>query len=424
MLAARSGSALATLMATKEIIVTCGSGGVGKTTTAAALAVTAAARQPGRVLVVTVDPARRLADALGVGGLGNTARQVPRERFVDAGVEPKGELFAAMLDTKQSWDDLVRRHAPDPSTASQILTNPLYENIAGRFAQGHEYIAMERLYEIHNEGEYDLVVVDTPPSRNAIDFLDAPDRLAEFFSSRLLRWLIVPYRSRMISAASRPFYQIADRILGTQFLKDIGEFFLAFQSMYDGFVERAEAVSRLLRDDVTAFVVVTTLEAGPALEAQFFVDKLRERQLHCAAVVANKVLPAMLLDDRATDGAAALRRRAHELVAELAKDTDDAIARARAERVIEEVATNYEKYAQIACRQEEIFGRLRAINAVTATAPLLAEEVTDLPGLLELGRRLLDPPPATDDLQSWLPSVRGRSPRAAGQRRDSGPRRQ
>jgi anion-transporting ArsA/GET3 family ATPase len=420
----QSAQPLATLMATKEIIVTCGSGGVGKTTTAAALAVTAAARRPGRVLVVTVDPARRLADALGVGGLGNTARQVPRARFVDAGVEPKGELFAAMLDTKQSWDDLVRRHAPDPSTARQILTNPLYDNIAGRFAQGHEYIAMERLYEIHNEGDYDLVVVDTPPSRNAIDFLDAPDRLAEFFSSRLLRWLIVPYRSRMISAASRPFYQIADRILGTQFLKDIGEFFLAFQSMYDGFVARAEAVSRLLRDDLTAFVVVTTLESGPALEAQFFVETLRERQLHCGAVVANKVLPAMLLDERASDGAAALQRCAGELVLELAKDADDPTSRARAQRVIEEVAASYEKFAQIARRQQELLGRLRAGHEATVTAPLLAEEVTDLPGLLELGRLLLDPLPAADDLNCWLPTVRRRPPRPSGQRRDSRPRQQ
>ena len=125
-------------------------------------------------------------------------------------------------------------HAPDAETREQILANPLYQNISGRFVQSHDYIAMERLYEIHSEGKYDLIVVDTPPTRNALDFLDAPQRMADFFSSRLLRWLIVPYRSRLVNIASKPFYQVADRILGTQFLADISEFFILFQSMYDG----------------------------------------------------------------------------------------------------------------------------------------------------------------------------------------------
>ncbi len=152
-----------------------------------------------------------------------------------------------MLDTKQS---LGRPHPPARPRRrrprDEILANPLYQNISGRFVQSHDYIAMERLYEIHSEGNYDLIVVDTPPTRNALDFLDAPQRMADFFSSRLLRWLIVPYRSRLVNVATKPFYQVADRILGTQFLADISEFFILFQSMYDGFVERAEAVSRLL----------------------------------------------------------------------------------------------------------------------------------------------------------------------------------
>ncbi len=133
---------------------------------------------------------------------------------------------------------------------------------------------MERLFEIHAEGNYDLIVVDTPPTRNALDFLDAPERMADFFSSRLLRWLIVPYRSRLVNFASKPFYQVADRILGTQFLEDIAEFFILFQSMYDGFVERAQAVHRLLADRRTSFIVVSTLEAGPLREAEFFAEAL------------------------------------------------------------------------------------------------------------------------------------------------------
>ena len=150
-----------------------------------------------------------------------------------------------MLDTKQSWDDLVLRHAPDEETAYRILENRLYHNITARFVQSHDYIAMERLFEIHASGEYDLIVIDTPPTRNAIDFLDAPARMADFFGSRLLRWLTLPYRvggkrgTRVLNVASRPFYQMADRILGSQFLQDIAEFFLNFQSMYDGFVTRS-----------------------------------------------------------------------------------------------------------------------------------------------------------------------------------------
>ena len=150
---------------------------------------------------------------------------------------------------------------------------------------------MERLYEIHAGGDYDLIVVDTPPTRNALDFLDAPERMAEFFSSRLLRWLIVPYRSRLVNFASRPFYQVADRILGTQFLDDISQFFILFQTMYDGFIERAQAVGRLLADRRTTFIVVATLEAAPLHEAQVFVEELGRRDLHVGAVVLNKVLP-------------------------------------------------------------------------------------------------------------------------------------
>ncbi len=256
-------------------MISTGSGGVGKTTTAAAIATMAAVHLGGKVLVLTVDPAKRLANALGLEQFGNTETRVPSDAFGEAGVEPRGELWAAMLDTKQSWDDLVRQHAPDAATRDAILANPLYKNITGKFIQGHDYVAMERLYEIHTSGRYDLIVVDTPPTRNAIDFLDAPDRMADFFSSRLLRWLIAPYRSRVVGLASKPFYSVADRILGSQFLSDIAEFFILFQSMYDGFVERAKAVTRLLESPSTTFVVVSTLEAAPAREAQFFMQAPR-----------------------------------------------------------------------------------------------------------------------------------------------------
>ena len=298
--AARSGRSLEQLLAAKEIVITCGSGGVGKTTTAAA------ARRPwppptwaGKVLVLTVDPAKRLANALGLEQFGNVETRVPTEAFADAGVEPRGELWAAMLDTKQSWDDLVRRHAPDAATRDAILANPLYQNITGKFVQSHDYIAMERLYEIHASGRYDLIVVDTPPTRNAIDFLEAPDRMADFFSSRLLRWLTAPYRSRVVNVASKPFYTIADRILGSQFLEDIAEFFILFQTMYDGLRRAGPGRDRTLADHRTTFVVVSTLEPAPAAEAEFFIDALADRKLHLGALVLNKVLPAELFDAEA-----------------------------------------------------------------------------------------------------------------------------
>ncbi len=190
-----STGSLEQLLAAKEIVIHCGSGGVGKTTTAAAAAAMAATHLGGKVLVLTVDPARRLANALGLETFGNVETQVSLDAFSAAGVEPRGELWAAMLDTKQSWDDLVARHAPDAATRDAILANPLYQNITGRFVQSHDYIAMERLYEIHKSGRYDLIIVDTPPTRNAIDFLEAPERMADFFSSRLLRMLTAPGRS-------------------------------------------------------------------------------------------------------------------------------------------------------------------------------------------------------------------------------------
>ena len=262
-----------------------------------------------------------------------------------------------MLDTKQSWDDLVRTHAPDAATRDAILANPLYQNITGKFVQSHDYIAMERLYEIHASGRYDLIVVDTPPTRNAIDFLEAPERMADFFCSRLLRWLIAPYRSRLYNAASKPFYLVADRILGSQFLADIAEFFILFQTMYDGFVERAEAVTRTLQDRRTTFVVVTTLEAAPVREAEFFIDALEGRGFHLGAVVLNKVLPALLR-----------RPRRHAVARSLAKDPDavaEQIARACAERcppaptrrwssrVLREVGESFLNYRVVATREAE-----------------------------------------------------------------------
>ncbi len=385
-MSATSVTTLEHLLAAKEIAITCGSGGVGKTSVAAALGTMAAAHLGGRVLVLTVDPARRLASALGLEAVGNVETPVPAEAFAGTGVRPRGELWVAMLDTKQSWDDLVRRHAPDARTREAILANPLYTNITAKFAQSHDYIAMERLFEIHASGRYDLLVVDTPPTRNALDFLDAPARMAEFFSSRLLRWLTVPYRSRFVTVASKPFYTVADRILGTKFLEDIAEFFSLFQTMERGFVSRAREVTRVLADRRTTFAVITTLEASPLHEAEFFMEALQARKLQLGALVLNKVLPAYLRDEHATEAAEVLRLTSTELGAELAPLL--AAPPARVAGVLAEVASSFANFRVVAQREAEQRAELSVAPEVTVAVPYLDEDIHDLGGLLRLGERL------------------------------------
>lgn len=374
------------LLAAKEIAIVCGSGGVGKTTTAAALGVMAAQRFGGKTLVLTVDPARRLAAALGLEAVGNVETVVAPEAFAAAGLEQRGELWVAMLDTKQSWDDLVRRHAPDVRTRTAILENPLYANITGKFVQSHDYIAMERLYEIHTSGRYDLVIVDTPPTRNALDFLDAPARMADFFGSRLLRWLTVPYRSRVFTRASRPFYGMADRILGSKFLEDIATFFSLFQRMEKGFVRRAQEVSRVLADRRTTFLVVSTLETAPVDEAEFFIRELGRRRLHLGALVLNKVLPPSLLDACGTAAARALDHCSDTTVAGVTAEVGGDEEQVR--RVLTEVVRSFDDFQLVAERQREQRAELAVAPQVTVSVPYVDAEIHDLAGLARLGESI------------------------------------
>ena len=373
------------LLASKEIVICCGSGGVGKTTTAAALGAMAAAYLGGKVLVITVDPAKRLANALGLETFGNVETRVPDELFTIAGVAARGELWAAMLDTKQSWDDLVRDHAPDETTREAILANPLYLNITSRFVHSHDYVAMERLYDIHRSGRYDLIIVDTPPTRNAIDFLAAPERMADFFSSRLLRWLTVPARSRLATMASRPFYTVADRILGSQFLEDIAEFFLLFQTMYDGFVERSRAVTRTLADKRTTFVVVSTLEPAPVREAEYFIDALTERRFHLGAIVLNKVLPDWFRAHGTTAVSQRLVSQSAAVASGLPAEVGD---QTQVARVLGEVGESFLNFQLVAKREAEQRSELAKRAEVVATVPYSDRDVTDLGGLLALGEHL------------------------------------
>ena len=286
---------------------------------------------------------------------------------------------------RQSWDALIRLHAPDAATRDAILANQLYENITGTFVQSHDYIAMERLHELHASGRYDLIVVDTPPSRNAVDFLDAPERMAEFFGSRLLRWLTVPYRSRLFTAASRPFYSVADRILGQQFLREIADFFVLFQTMDAGFVARAEEVQRTLRHRRTSFMVVSSLEPGSIAECEYFIDALDQRRLHLGAVVLNRVLPGWFGNTRAASAARRMLQDADELAARVdALDGSGDAAPTLTAGVLREIADSYLNFAVVATRQRELRNVLGHHAEVVVSLPYLADDIVDLDGLARL----------------------------------------
>lgn len=368
------------LLASREMVLVAGSGGVGKTTIAAALGVAAAQRQKCRVLVLTVDPAKRLATALGLDEFGNTPVRIEPSEFAAAGIKVRGEMWVAMLDTKAGWDELIARHAPDAATRDAVLANPLYENITRRFVHSHEYLVMEQLHDLHATGEFDLVIVDTPPSRNALSILDAPNRMIEFFGSRLLRWLTVPYRSRLFTVASKPFYQVADRILGSRFLQDIADFFVLFQAMEGGFVRRAKEVEALLVDPRTAFVVVTTLETAPSHEARFLARALREREMSVGAIIANRVLPDELAGSAAADSASRLLELADgELAVAVAETLDAPTQQVRS--VLRQIATRFDDVALVAARESDRRTELGDLAPLLLTVPWLTGDVHDLAGV-------------------------------------------
>jgi anion-transporting ArsA/GET3 family ATPase len=282
--AARASSPLLDLVDTASVLICCGSGGVGKTTTAAVLAMEAA-RRGRKAAVVTIDPARRLANAMGLEGLSNEPSLVPGDW--------PGELWALMLDTKSTFDALVTTHAADEQQAERILSNRFYQNISGALSGTQEYMATEKLYELHHDRDFDLVVVDTPPSRHALDFLDAPRRLARFLDHRLYRILMAPTRGAMraVSAAAQAFVRSVTKVVGGEVFDDAITFFTAFEGMEQGFKERARAVEALLADDATAFVLVASPRRDTVEEARFFAAKLAETDLRVRALVVNRMQP-------------------------------------------------------------------------------------------------------------------------------------
>jgi len=366
------------------IIVCCGSGGVGKTTTSAALALRAAERGR-RVVVLTIDPARRLAQSMGIAALDNTPRPVDLgdRGGREATVSRSGSLDAMMLDMKRTFDEVVESQA-SPEKAQQILANPFYIALSSSFAGTQEYMAMEKLGQLHRDkvlgdGTYDLIVVDTPPSRSALDFLDAPERLSSFLDGRFVRLMLAPARgpARLMSAGVGLITGALNKILGAGFLSDLQTFVAALDTVFGGFRQRAQKTYSLLQADGTAFLVVAAPEADALREAAYFVERLSEDRMPLAGLIVNRSTPGApghLSAEEATAGADRLTGEGEAMTAALLRLHADRVRITQRERTL-----------------RETFRRAHP-QVPTVVVPALAGDVHDLDGLRRIGELLADPP--------------------------------
>ncbi len=360
-----------------RVVVCCGSGGVGKTTTAAALALRAAERHGRRTVVLTIDPARRLAQSLGLSELDNTPRQVHGVKGADGS---NGELHAMMLDMKRTFDEVVANHT-DPKRAEEIYVNPFYQAMSSTFAGTQEYMAMEKLSQLRARDEWDLIVVDTPPSRSALDFLDAPARLGRFLDGRMLRLLMAPARTggrsvfSLVTASFGLFSKLVDKILGAQLITDLSGFVGALDSMFGGFRQRAEQTYRVLQAPETAFLVVAVPEPDAIREAAYFAERLGDERMPLAGLVLNRVHAAATT---AVGGADAIRasakiRSEHPLAADVLLIHADMMARA--------------------AREEAMTQRFTDAHPQVRVATVVAQpvDIHDIDGLREIGASLGGP---------------------------------
>jgi len=356
----------------KQICICAGSGGVGKTTASAAIALGMAAAGA-KVAVVTIDPARRLANSLGLEQLGNEERRIDPRRFERAGIELRGELWAMMLDPKRTFDEVVSKRAPDAATRDSVLGNPIYKQLSGALAGSQEYMAMEKLYELHEQGDYDLLVLDTPPTRNALDFLDAPERLTSFIDSRSLAFFSAGGRRGLglLGRGTGMLFSVLKRATGIDLLKDLSDFFNSFGEMVPGFRERAQEVNRLLGDKRTSFLLVTSPQHDAIEEALFFEARMRESKLPFGAVIVNRM--------HADVGSSRVKARVE---AELGELLD--------ERLAGKVARNLADYRRLAERDRsnvaELAERLRGEPMIIV--PWLDDDVHDLTGLAAINEHL------------------------------------
>ena len=329
-----------------------------------------AAADGAKVAVVTIDPARRLANSLGLEELGNEPRLIDAERFTDHGVEMRGELWALMLDAKRTFDELIEHLAPDARTRDEVLSNRIYEQLSNAVAGSQEFTAIAKLYDLDASGEFDLLVLDTPPSRNALDFLDAPERLTGFFQGRAVKVFLRPagFGGRILGKGTGVAFGLLRRVTGVDLLNDLSVFFRALGGMIDGFVARADRVGALLADPGTTFLIVTSPRHDPVEEAIFFHRKLREAGMPFGGLVVNRVHAAPELDG--------------ELPGELVEELGETLAG--------RVATSARELAALAARDERNIAHLRERlgDPPLLVVPERQDDVHDVEGLAHVREHL------------------------------------
>jgi anion-transporting ArsA/GET3 family ATPase len=363
---------LAERLEDKQVCVCVGPGGVGKTTTAAALGL-GLARLGQRVVVVTIDPAKRLASALGVEGLDNEPRRVDPVLLAEHGVEPPGELWASMLDAKVTFDALITRLAPDDRAREEALSNRIYQEVSSAVGGTHEFTAVAKLYELHREGRFDTIVLDTPPSRNALDFLDAPTRMTGFLEGRALKMFLVPsgLAARVVGRGTGLVLSMFSRFTGVDLLADLSTFFGSIGGMVDGFRESAHGVEELLRDPATAFLLITSPEPEPVRETVFFAEQLAAAEMELTALIVNRTHRDGL-EGHTREGVQAL------------------LADELGERLAARVAENLAEFDVLARRDRASVERLERIleEPEPILVPHLDQDVHDLVGLDLIARHL------------------------------------
>jgi len=361
------------LLERKKVLICCGSGGVGKTTTSAALALYASSLGY-KTIVLTIDPAKRLANSLGIQKIDFQEKEIPKAELRRAGIEPKAPLFAMMLDTKRTFDDLILKYAPNEEKAQSILQNKLYQHLSNMIAGSQEYMAMEKLYEVVQERDYDLVVLDTPPSRHALDFLDAPNKMSAMVGDSVMKWFLKP--SLFVSKSSlqlldrsvKRVFKTFDKVAGFEFLQDLSQMLVSVSGLLEGFQDRAQKVELLLHDKDTGFLLVAAPQPIPLREAEYFYRKIQDNALPFAGFIFNRV----------------------QVLPEAGKPLPEGL-KAKTRSEYQEMAYLFKSLAQRDEAEIEAFQRRMEFSRhgfVFKVMPQLERDIHDLEGLYELGQNL------------------------------------
>ncbi len=368
------------LIDVNKLLICVGSGGVGKTTVAASIGLRAA-RRGRKALVLTIDPARRLANSLGLSRFGNEETQI------DLG-DTEGELWAMMLDSRSTFDALIRKVSPDEETRDKILANRVYRHVADSFGGSQEYMATERLYDVMVSGRYDLIVLDTPPVKNALDFLESPGRMSRFLDKRILQWFLAPYEDsrvfgRFLRGTSAVVFRLLGYIFGREFLDELAEFLYLFRELYDGFRERHEAVISMFSDAKTQFLVVMAPTGPSAAVAHYFIDALDARGMPRCGVVANQLHRS---DGIALDADELLGSMAAEAASDLAQHTDT--------QLLARLNVAHRRLLGLAAVEQALVDDIRQRQGESErlwAVPRFEGEVHDLEALDKVGRQLANP---------------------------------